>query len=160
MWLWQRTDAHTFSYGHRVADHQEFREEASFAIAAAGLAKQAGAEVLRYRQLFSNILAVADALDSRASADTWSRYHAAVASALASRRSRAELHFAALISEAGELPWQQSLRETARELKAHLSSAEAFRAHVASLVRDTRAALKLSAAENPLPLTLAKSAAT
>ena len=151
MWLWQRTGDISFDFGHRVEGHREFRDEASFVADAAELAQSAASEVLRYRAMFPGIAAVADVLQRRATGSEWDRYHAAIAAALASRARRADTDLAALTKGRGDAPWQQELRTLAQELRTTLTQPDIFRARVTTVVRETRAALKLPAWDGQLP---------
>src|SRR5688572_20488309 len=155
MWLWQRTDHFSFDFsfdlGARVESHKEFRDEGSFAADAEQLAQRAATEVLRYRAEFPDIAAVADVLQRHANVSKWKRYHAAMAAALADRPSVAVAGLSSLADEPAEYSWQQELRAVAGELRATLRSPEAFQSRVASLVRETRALLKLPQWDGTLP---------
>jgi hypothetical protein len=151
MWLWQRTDHFIFNFGDRVESHREFKDEASFGADSETLAQRAATEVLRYRTMFPDITAVAKVLEGDERDSEWNHYHAAIASALAGRPKVAAGHLATLLARPAEWPWQEELRADVQELKAQLAQPDAFRAHLAGMVRETRAALKLPPWEGALP---------
>jgi hypothetical protein len=151
MWLWQRNDGFAFDFGHRVEGHREFRDEASFARDAEQLAKRAADEVLRYRAMFPDITAVADILQQHASGHGWTRYHAGIAAALANRPRRAAAELDTLDAIRGDVPWRQELRALAAELRAAVAQPEMFRTRIATIVRETRAAMKLPPWDGQLP---------
>ncbi|MGH2453777.1 MAG: hypothetical protein ACRDF5_08440 [bacterium] len=144
MWLWRRTDHLAFDHGYRVERFQEFRGEADFAVQAALVAERAAEEVQRLRAQFADMAAVARVLAADARSDGWRQYHAAIAAGLAGDRTTAAVCLDALAAPRSDDPaWLSDLRAWAREIRGPIDRPADFVAYLDSVVRDTRAGLKL-----------------
>jgi hypothetical protein len=148
-WLWSESGHISFDFGGRIAEHQPYRSDQQFALAAARLAASAAVEAKRLLLNFPSVDAAADLLlkdvrngnDYKNGHPGWAAYHAGVASALVGRSSDATDMFA--LVEVSPAPAGSVLDTAANKMSRLLAELSEFKCEVASMIERQRAALKL-----------------
>jgi len=139
MWLWQVKSYVSFDEGNRVAPFSGFEGEEQFRLVADRLARNAAQEVLRYRNLFSNVKKLCRYYLQHRPTAFWPSFHAAIACALSGELSESRRFFNRIIdSGEDDLDWVREARSDAKELSALASDPVGFRALIAERVRRTR----------------------
>jgi hypothetical protein len=167
-WLWEGQEHLSFDEGHRILEFVPFLDELQFTSEMREMATRARDEVLKLRERFPSVGAVAELLASKPDSKTWDSVHAGIAAGLVGKVDAARAHFLRLAAAAWdrdftfssrrsngtwterlvhvpEAEWHLDLKSRAKFLADIVADREAFVAQIATNVQVSRAAAKLPA---------------
>jgi len=155
-WLWYENDHFSFdtalgAHGSRVEAFHEFDDTDAFEQSARVLAQRARTEVLALRDQMSSLRRTSEFLESRRLEDSvWGSYHAGVAAGLVGDSGAATAHFAKVLAEKSDFNWVRQLKGRTTALLESVEDTARFRLAIDSVVRRTRARLKLPIIGKPI----------
>lgn len=162
-WLWDGAEHRSFNEGYRLLEYVEFRDATQFEPEIREMAIRARDEVLKLRERFPSIEAVAKFLEAKPDVEVRDSLNAGIACGLVGNVDAARRHFLGQSAEIWErsytmyskrpgiqrivhIPepdWHLELKSRARELADIVADREAFFAAISANIQVSRQAAKL-----------------
>jgi hypothetical protein len=143
MWLWAELPHHAYHVGHRIHQWEPYESPGQFNEVVLMLAREAAAEVSRYRTTFANIHTCADYYASLRDAAPYDFVHAGVALGLVGRVQEARARFDAYLAVEDDRAWKLEEDRRVRDLRGLLEDQAEFRSRIRASIAVTRDLLHL-----------------